>query len=176
MADYEKSLNELTAERSRAVAERARVEEEVRKYRAERLAATARKTRMLVLEAYARGASLAKIKAAYGTRDHATIANIINSGADEIAALQASSHAEAGPTWFTLTDDNTFVDIDWKGGQAQFSITLLEEDDDILLSTSAPRFDENGDENPCVAYFDGYTSDEVEEIEVIRKAMLQAGE
>lgn len=98
MADYEKSLNELMAERRRAVTERARVEEEVRKYRAERLAATARKTRMLVLEAYARGASLAKIKAAYGTRDHATIANIINSGADEIAALQASSHAEAGPT------------------------------------------------------------------------------
>ena len=170
MSAYDGALDLLKTVREAAIAERAKIEEEVRAFRAERLAASARQARMLILEAYAKGASIAKIKKAYGTRDHATIANAIESGADEIAAIIASNAAPGAPEWFSFPDgkESALVDIDWEGSSARFAIHEFE-DGDILLSSNVERI-VDGVENKAVAYFDGYTSEEVGEIDAIRVA------
>ena len=176
----EQALAHLAELRSAFVAVRKSVEEELRMQRAKRLFAYTKDIEKAVLEAYASGATLGAIKRAYGTSDHRTVATIVENGLAEIEAMRlakiaADEERAANTEWFTFLPDRQ-VEINWAGDSAVFEIADME-DDDIILTTKTPRWNDDFTvENRAVAQFDGYTSDEVTQIELIRTTELAQAE
>lgn len=166
-------LDKLTEARSRLSTVRDVVEAEIRKIRDERLSAYRRDLRYLILAAYAAGASMGEIKRAYGTKDHRTISDVINEGAAEIEAMrQSAAEIKAREDWYELTDNGVLIR---DGGEEVFFTIAEMEEDEILLQAETPRWNEDWTvENKVVGKYDGMTSDELPEVEVIRKAWLEA--
>lgn len=142
--------------------------------RRERMASYAKEIEQAVLTAAAAGATMGQIKEAYGTKDHRTVSAIIHAGNAEIAAIQeADKKREVLANWFVIDGDQ--VKITLPDGEATFKITSMEEEE-ILPQANEPRWNEDWTvENKIVAMFDGFTSDELPEIEAIRKAWVANG-
>lgn len=169
MSKKDDALSRLTTARARFASVRKQIDEELRMLRAQRLQAYRGEVAHLALTAYAMGASMGEIKRAYGTKDHRTVSAIIHAGAAEIEAIRKADAEEAASnTWFVIDGDT--VTITWEDSTAEFTRVALE-DDEIMLSTEEPRWNEEYTvENKAVAKFDGMTSDELAEVEAIRKA------
>lgn len=175
----ENALAALTVVRNELIAVRPVIEEEVRVHRATRLQAYQANVARQILLAYASGASVNEIKKAYGTKDHRTVAAIIQAGAGEIAALRAeiaadqTAHIEQpAETWFKVMGEDG-VEITWEGDTALFALHELD-DGSHMLTTEHPRWDTDvtpAKENMAVAMFDGRDDDEVDQIKLIVKVM-----
>lgn len=87
-----------------------------------------------VVNAYAHGATKAELKRAYGTKDHKTITNIIESSSNQIEVIQTKVKPVAPiKDWFTIHDD--LVDIEGD----TYNVITLEDDEFMLDGTGLPR-------------------------------------
>lgn len=172
MTPQEKALQEL-AERRLAYQEyRKRIDEEARAWRADRLAVEQSSVEHLVLQAAAAGATVGQIKKAYGTKDHRTIAGLLEERAAEITALREALAARAEPEeWFWIDGENVRVAVD--GSEAMF--TWADVDDELMFLTTESAW--NADytiQNKAVHLLDGKTQSSSTQATELAKAIREA--
>lgn len=166
----EDTLQELAEGRAAYKTRRARIDEELRTLRAEKLAAEQAAIEQIIVRAMAEGATLGQIKRAYGTKDHRTISDIVTSRADEIQAVRDAREAKRKATedWFKIREDNILVTIN--GHEAFFTYTNV--DDVIMFTTDTPLWNEDFSiKNEAVAILDGKTETDSEEARVLARAI-----
>lgn len=170
----EDTLDELTQQRAAFRARRARIDEEVRKLRAERLAAEQAMIEMIIVKAMVEGATLGQIKRAYGTKDHRTISDIVTSREAEIQAMRDAREAEIKATedWFKIRDNGILVTI----GEHEALFTYTYVGDVLMFMTTTPLWnDDFTTKNEAVALLDGKTETDCEEARVIVRAINEQG-
>lgn len=165
----EATLQDLAERRLAFKAYREQVEEEARKFRADRLATEQSSIDHLVARAAAEGATLGQIKRAYGTKDHRTVANIVQAKRAEIEALrEAKADEQLRSDWFAIEDNGVTVKV----GEHEALFTYTYVDDEVMFVTEEPLW--NGDftvRNEAVALLDGKTADDSEEARAIAAAL-----
>ncbi len=161
----ENTLEEINRRRLGFKDRRQKIDEELAARRAALLADEVAQINDLIAKARAQGATFGDLKRAYGTKDHRTITNIVNTHSAEIAywkdALTSGQHGD----WFTLNDDGSEVTIN------DVVFEILEVEGGILLSSQTPRWnDDYTIENKVVGEFDGKTEDEDARIREVGEA------
>lgn len=156
------TLSELTERRARFRVFADLVDAELRAERERRLATEKNAILTLMHEAWAKGATYGELKRAYGTKDHRTVRDIIESGTSEINAIKARIEQQASESqshWFTIDwgQHNATVTVD--GFQAVFSWWEDEETGDLTFITDEALYPDNNfdKQNKAVALLDGKT-------------------
>lgn len=165
----ETTLAELAERRERFKDFRDSVDADLKRQRAERLAAEEAAIVGLVLQAAAEDATMGQIKRAYNTKDHRTISTIVRSHTAEIEALRSTQIAalKGQPEWFSI--DGNFIHVMWEGGTADYTWSS-QEDGQFLFTTDEPRWDETFTvENKAVTLLDGKTETDSNEARVVAK-------
>lgn len=155
------TLEQLSERREMFTAFRTQVDEDLRRQRVERLATEQSGIRALVLEAYAKGASVGEIKRHYGTKDHRTITDIIKSGTAEIEQFRRHlAEVEAGiPGMLWVEGANSFT-FEVDGDTAVFD-WYSTEDGEMVFTTDTPLWDEAYEnKNAAVEALSGKTESE----------------
>lgn len=166
----EDTLEELAERRLAFKTRRARIDEEIRLLRAEKLAAEQAAIEQIIVQAVADGATMGQIKRAYGTKDHRTIADIIANRSAEIQAVRDAreAKAQAEREWFTLSQDA--VKVRYDGFEASFGWVIV--DDVIMFITDTPLWDDEfTTRNEAVALLDGKTETENDEAATLARAI-----
>lgn len=170
----ENTLFELAERRHAYKNFRARVEEELRELRAQKLASELDSIELLIVAARAEGATLGQIKKAYGTKDHRTISDVIaRREADvEAAKLAANEEQPKAREWFKLEED--VVQATLHGQQAELTWSTV--DGNIMLLSDTPLWNEDFTiRNEAVAALDGKTEADSEEVQEIARAIRRRG-
>lgn len=166
----EETLEELAEGRLAFRTRRARLDEELRAMRAEKLAAEQAAIEQIIVRAVAEGATLGQIKRAYGTKDHRTIAGIVAARADEIQAIRDAREAKAKAErdWFILASDHVRVTL----GEHVANFTWTTVDDLLMFSTDESLWnDDYTVRNEAVALLDGKTEADNEEAAILARAI-----
>lgn len=169
----ENTLEELAERRIAFKTFRETVDAELRKLRVERLSAEQASIEHIVVKAMAEGATLGQIKRAYGTKDHRTIASIVESRAHEIEAIQkAKQEQKASTDWFQLDDEEAYVTV----GNSQAYFTWAEVDGALMFLTETPLWNhDNTIKNEAVALLDGKTETDNDEARILAKEIRKRG-
>lgn len=161
------TLAELEERRANFRQFRDAVDRDLRRLRAERLAEETAAIEDLMVQAAAEDATLGQIKRAYGTKDHRTVADVIERRRNEIEVIRKTrmGRIRNQPEWFEFTDGG--VRVTWEGDQAQYTWTHLEEGV-LLFATDTPQWDDTYTiRNEAVALLDGKTSEESEQARIL---------
>lgn len=170
----EDTLEELAERRLAFKTYRSTVEEDLRKLRAEKLAAEQSSIEHIIVKAMAQGATLGQVKRAYGTKDHRTISAIVEARSSEIKTVrEAAKNERARKTdWFTLGEDQAEVTI----GTDIAVFTWAEVDGELMFSTDEPLWAEGWTtRNEAVALLDGKTESSSEEATVLANEIRKRG-
>lgn len=170
----EDTLEELAERRLAFKAYRTTVEDELRKLRAERLAAEQASIEYIIVKAMAEGATLGQVKRAYGTKDHRTISGIVEARASEITAVRDAAKAVKAEKkdWFTFDGDTVQVKVN--GHPASFA--WAEVDGEIMFTTDEPLWDEAfTTRNEAVALLDGKTESSSDEASILAEEIRKRG-
>lgn len=170
----ENTLEELAERRIAFKTFRETVDAELRKLRVERLSAEQASIEHIVVKAMAEGATLGQIKRAYGTKDHRTIASIVESRAHEIEAIQkAKQEQKASTDWFILSDlDTARVVI----GNHVADYTWYEVDGELMFTTDDSLWNDDFTiKNEAVALLDGKTETDNDEARILAKEIRKRG-
>lgn len=171
----ENTLEELAERRLAFKAYRTTVEEDLRKLRAEKLAAEQASIEYIIVKAMAEGATLGQVKRHYGTKDHRTISRIVEVRAAEIEAVRNAAQAEKAKKkdWFTFDGDTVLVIVE---GHSAARYTWTEVDGEIMFTTEEPRWDETLTiENKAVTLLDGKTESSSEEARILAENIRERG-
>jgi len=171
----EDTLQDLAERRFAFRAYRTGVDEELRKLRAEKLAAEQASIEHIVVKAMAEGATLGQVKKAYGTKDHRTISTIVAARAAEIEAVREAQAQQAKPAeaeeWFILGMEHVTVFL----GEAKATFTWSEVDGLLMFSTVEPLWnDDYTIRNEAVALLDGKTETDNDQAREIASAIRAA--
>lgn len=165
----EEKLTELARAREGFRAFRDQVDADLARQRQIRLEGEIGRITTLILESAAAGATTGQIKRAYGTKDHRTIATILQSHASEIQALKSQrvARVESQPEWLViLPDGGLMVDLNERG-VATFEViapAAAQEGSLLLFSTEEPLWDDTFSvKNEAVEMLDGKFENETDE-------------
>lgn len=133
MTDLNEVLEKLAQERAEYPAFLEAVDADLKLERQKRLAVRQGSIMNLVAEARVLGASKRAIMRAYGTKDFATIARILNSMEEQVKLMQAeqvASTVEAKTDWFEIiSEDLLYI------GDFAYEVTELEGEEYLLIQT-----------------------------------------
>ena len=166
------TLDDLAARREAFRHFRTRVEEDLRRERAERLANEVAVINQLVYQAAAEGATIGEIMRSYGTKDRRTIADLVRNHSAEIEALKkahARKESESGaPEWLTIYDPTGFF-VDLGEHHASYAATTMG-DGTLLFTTGNPLWNEDFTiKNEAVALLDGKTETDSDEASIVAR-------
>jgi len=134
-------LEDITAQRESFRERVAQIDENLRNRRRIEVAGEVNAIAELVATAYGQGHSINAIKAAYGTKDHATIRRMIDEHAaaveagraDAMASLPEETKPEEKPEWFTWDAASRSFDVTLVGETARVDVMKMDDGDFMLL-------------------------------------------
>lgn len=133
------------------------VEDDLARERAERLSKRRNEVRDLVIDAASKGANVAELKRAYGTKDYRTIKSILDNAGDELLVRREQNvQAEVKDRkWFEITNHGT-IDV-WDGEALANLVFERLDDGSIMLLSNDELYPEgyDGPVHPVVARWDG---------------------